>query len=355
VARWIQLGVWSPLLRLHCSRGQFLSREPWRYNDEARQVVNQSLRFRHRLVPYLYTMVVRASLQGYSLIEPMYYDHPQVDEAYKYRNQYKYGSELLVAPITKPRVKETTYAKTTAWLPPGRWVDVFIKNVYDGNRDMAFHRPLDKCPVFAKEGSIIPLDGAEVPGNGCLIPTSLEVYLVIGADGFFELAEDPGTGATINDIEFSRTPIKYAHATGTITIGPTTNPLVPMRKWSIRLLSYTATSEITATHDSQPLKPRAITTLTGTLIEVGTIPGFETIKVQLDKASPQLDKTDVKEAVFKVLDAGQIDTEAKNKMWEIMGDWGKVPVQVMVSRVAAVDVCDEVREAIMECLLADSR
>lgn len=352
----MQFGVWSPILRLHCNISPFLSREPWRFNDEARQVINQSLRFRHRLVPYVYSMNVRSALHGRSLVEPMYYDFPQVQQAYKYKNQYMFGSELLVAPITTPRKKETTYGKTTAWLPPGRFVDIFINNVYDGNRDISFHRPLDKCPVLAKEGAIVPLDGAEVPGNGCLIPTAIEILLVVGADGFFELVEDPGVGASVRDIVFSKTPIKYTQSTGTITIGPTTKPLVPMRKWSIRLVAYTPTVEVTGTRDGQPLRPRATPTSTGTLIDVGTIPGFETIKISLNTSEPpQLDQTDIKPSVFAVLDAGQVRNDAKDSIWVIMQDIDKVPIQNIISRVAGVEIEDEVREAVMECLLADSR
>ena len=315
------------------------------------------MRLRHRLVPYIYTMNVRSCIDGHSLIEPMYYDHPQVDQAYKYKNQYMFGTELLVAPITEPRSKASTYAKTTAWLPPGRYVDIFNNNVYDGDREVSFHRPLDKCPVLAKQGAIIPLDGAEIPGNGCLIPTSLEISLVVGADGSFELVEDAGIGAAAEDIEFSKTPIQYTHATGTLTIGPTSNPLVPMRKWSVRLLSFTAAegSKITATRDGQPMKARSESTENGTLVEVGTVPGFETIKLSLGTDRPALDKTAVKKAVFTVLDDGQIQTDAKNRIWKIVQAFGEVPVQVMISRLTEVGVAEEVREAVMECVLADSR
>ena len=333
----------------------FLSREPWRFNDRTREVMNKSMRFRHRIVPYLYTMNVRSSIQGNSLVEPIYYDHPEVPQAYTYRNQYLFGSELLVAPITSPCIKETTFGKVTAWLPPGRFVDIFTNMVYDGDREVVFHRPLDKCPVLAREGAIVPLDGAEVPGNGCLIPTSLEVLLVVGADGSFDLVEDAGDGASISDIDFSTTPIKYSHSTGTLTIGPTSRPLVPMRKWSVRLPAFTPLVEVTGTHEGQALKPRATLTPTGTLIEVGTIPGFEVIKLELGTAKPSLDKTDIKDAVFIVLDAGQIELDAKAEIWEIMKTLDEVPIQVIISRLAAVKVCEDIREAVMECLLADSR
>ena len=355
VSRWVQYGVWSPILRLHNTWSPFLTREPWRFNDEARQVMNSSLRLRHRLVPYLYTMSVRSALEGASLIEPMYYDHPEVEQAYQYLTQFRYGTQLIVAPITDPRAKETTFGKTTAWLPPGRYVDIFMNMVYDGDREVTFHRALDKTPVLAKEGAIVPLDAAESLANGCSIPTTIEILVIIGGDGSFELVEDPGDKAQVEDIEFSRTPITYTHATGTLTIGPTSSPLLPMRAWSVRFASYTPSGKITATHNGKSIRVTSESTPTGTLVDLGTIPTFESIKISLGVLEPQLDKTAAKDAVFAVLDAAQIETASKEQIWEIVQKLDEAPIQVILSRLAAVEVHEEVREAVQECLLADSR
>ena len=74
------------------------------------------LRLRHRLVPYLHTMNRRAHLDGEPLVQPMYYDHPDDLDAYRVRNQYRFGDRLLVAPITTPADRATGLGAVRAWL-----------------------------------------------------------------------------------------------------------------------------------------------------------------------------------------------------------------------------------------------
>jgi alpha-glucosidase (family GH31 glycosyl hydrolase) len=54
--RWVQLGAFSPILRLHSSSNPFLVKEPWMFPAESRAAMGEALRFRHRLVPYLHAM-----------------------------------------------------------------------------------------------------------------------------------------------------------------------------------------------------------------------------------------------------------------------------------------------------------
>ena len=81
-ARWVQLGVFSPILRLHSSSNPFLVKEPWLYPREARDAMGEALRFRHRLVPYLHTMNHRAAVEGVPLVRPMYHLAPDEPRAY---------------------------------------------------------------------------------------------------------------------------------------------------------------------------------------------------------------------------------------------------------------------------------
>ena len=58
--RWVQLGIYSPIMRLHSSSSEFNGKEPWRYKKEAEMVMDHMLRERHRMIPYLYTMNYRS-------------------------------------------------------------------------------------------------------------------------------------------------------------------------------------------------------------------------------------------------------------------------------------------------------
>jgi len=100
--RWVQLGVFSPINRLHSSNDDLYQKEPWCYGLEAEKIISQYLRLRHSLYPYLYTMNYRCHTEGIPLICPMYYAYPKRSEAYEVKNQYLFGSELMVAPITEP-------------------------------------------------------------------------------------------------------------------------------------------------------------------------------------------------------------------------------------------------------------
>lgn len=196
-ARWYQFGAFSPINRLHSSSSRFSGKEPWRYPSETREVMESALRLRHALLPYLYTMNYRASEQGRPLVEPMYWQSPEVMESYSVANEYRFGSELIVAPITEPRDSQSQMASTDVWLPQGGWFDFFTGRYYNATRStqgrrLQVSRELDAIPVFARAGGIVPLqqsvDGEEL--NYCGNPHALQILAFAGADGEFELVED---------------------------------------------------------------------------------------------------------------------------------------------------------------------
>ena len=192
--RWVQLGVFSPILRLHSSASLFNSKEPWRFGAAAQRVMTHFLRLRHRLLPYLHTMNHRAARHGEPLVRPMYWAYPAAPEAYDVPNQFTFGTELMVAPITTPHDRRTQLASVRTWLPPGRWTDILTGLVYDGDREIVMHRDLETIPVLAAAGAIIPLSAATSPGNDPGNPSALEILVVVGAHGAFDLIEDDGTG-----------------------------------------------------------------------------------------------------------------------------------------------------------------
>ncbi|KAH6692821.1 glycosyl hydrolases family 31-domain-containing protein [Leptodontidium sp. MPI-SDFR-AT-0119] len=85
--RWTQFGALSPILRLHSTKNRWITKEPWRIQDAPGRILQDLLRFRHRLIPYLQSMNVRAS-EGEPLVQLLYWQYPKKDEAYSYKNQY---------------------------------------------------------------------------------------------------------------------------------------------------------------------------------------------------------------------------------------------------------------------------
>ena len=186
--RWLQFGVFSPIMRLHSSSSEFNGKEPWRYKPEICSMMKEFLRLRHRLIPYLYTMNHRAYAEDIPLILPMYYDYPEEEAAYHVPNEYAFGSELIVAPVTTPRITGLNAAKTKVWLPDGIFYDVFTGRKYRGNRSVMMYRGINSIPVLARAGAVIPTacDIHDVENN----PEELCIHVYAGADGSFTLYED---------------------------------------------------------------------------------------------------------------------------------------------------------------------
>lgn len=188
--RWLQFGVFSPINRLHSTANEFMGKEPWKYRWDVEQLAYKYLKLRHRLIPYLYSMNYRTYSQGIGLIEPMYYCHPKEELAYKMPNEFTFGSELIVSPITNPLDKDTNLASTEIWLPNGRYTDIFKGRIYDGGKIYKMFRGIESLPVLAKEGAIIPLDLNEAT-NISANPTDMELLIYRGNNAF-TLYEDDG-------------------------------------------------------------------------------------------------------------------------------------------------------------------
>ena len=192
MARWTQLGVFSPINRLHSTDNPFNGKEPWNFDRITEHVMKKYLRLRHSMVPYLYTMNRRASHDDIPLILPMYYLEPEQPETYEIKNEYYFGSELLVSPITRPQDPTARAGSADTWLPEGLWADFFSGLVYRGGRMMELWRDLENMPVLMKAGAIIPLKDLSVYDNSTDIPSQMEVRIFPAADGKFTLWEDEG-------------------------------------------------------------------------------------------------------------------------------------------------------------------
>ena len=199
IARWVQLGVFSPINRLHSTCHPLLGKEPWNYNKETESVMKDFLRLRHELIPYLYTMNYRTYKEAKPLVAPIYYNHPRLEAAYekKYRNEFYFGTQMIVSPITHPQNNVTHSAYATTYIPEGEWIDFFNGRRYKGGKTLRLYRDLYTTPVLVKAGGIIPManDGVR---NSTANPENLKVRVFSGCDNTFEMYEDDGIS---NDYE----------------------------------------------------------------------------------------------------------------------------------------------------------
>ena len=214
--RWTQLGVFSPIMRLHSSNSEFIDREPWNYSYETHQSMRKFMRLRCEMIPYLYTMNYRASAKNRPLVMPLYYFYDNA-EAQEIKNEYMFGTELIVSPITHPGDSVTNMGNAKVYLPEGEWFDFFNKYRYSGNRTITAYRKYDEMPVFAKAGAIIPMSAAEV--NPDRNPDEIILNIFPGADNSFTLYEDDNLTESYIDGKFATTEIKLDWADKKITIG----------------------------------------------------------------------------------------------------------------------------------------
>lgn len=156
--RWMQFGAFSPVLRTHSTKNAGLNKEPWVFADKERDIIRDIIKQRYSLAPYIYTMARHAYDTGVSLCRPMYYDYPDTKEAYSNRNEYMFGDNFLVYPITKPM--NNGVSEQNVWLPAGcDWYELSSGTMLKGGQTMERRFLLDEYPVYVKAGSIIPQYG----------------------------------------------------------------------------------------------------------------------------------------------------------------------------------------------------
>ncbi|MDD3334272.1 MAG: glycoside hydrolase family 31 protein [Eubacteriales bacterium] len=351
--RWLEFGVFSPILRLHSTCNHFNGKEPWRYPSPIREIMGRFLRLRHQLIPYLYTMNHRCHCLGETLISPMYYQHPREGAAYEVPNQYHFGTELIVCPITQPMDRDAVLGSVEAWLPSGQYMDFFTGLWYEGNRRLFLHRPLEAVPVLAKVGAIVPMNG-DKPENGVALPKQLELLIFGGADGAFSLYEDDGETTAYLSGESCVTELVWKwreENTSRFFFRPAAKrKFMPQNRscilcfigvqeaQSCALISGGYTTTLPLTYDEARHKLTAVVDRCKEAFELVFDP-------PLDRAA-----NDVNSYCMKMLNAAQIEYERKDAVWALLTS-GRSAFSIL-SELPLVCPNPTLREAIAEALLA---
>ena len=244
--RWMQFGALSPVMRTHSAKSAGLKKEVWNFAPEHADILRSTIRQRYALAPYIYTMARKAYDEGISLCRPMYYEWPEASEAYAFRNQYLFGDDILVAPVTAPG--KEGYATVKVWLPEGKWYEWQTGTMLDGGRTVERTFALDEYPVYVRAGAILPMYGDTVKN---LNANDEEILLTLfpGGSGEFSLYEDNGDDKRYA-AEFARTHLKSVRNGNllTVTVGKRTGAYCGMpaeRKFSVKVLASAAPASVT--------------------------------------------------------------------------------------------------------------
>ena len=244
--RWMQFGALSPVLRTHSTKSGVLKKEVWNFAPEYADILRHIIRQRYMLAPYIYTMARNAYETGLSLCRPMYYDWPEAEEAYAFRNQYMFGEDILVAPITAPG--KDGYTTLKVWLPEGEWYEWQTGTLLTGGRIVERSFALDEYPVYVKAGVILPMYNDAVKN---LNANDEEIVLTVfpGSKGEFSMYEDNGDDKNYA-AEFAVTSLRSVREgnTRTVSVGKRTGAYKDMpatRKFSVKVLASTVPVAVT--------------------------------------------------------------------------------------------------------------
>lgn len=196
--RHIQYGVFSPINRLHCCEAVTCTKEPWAYGNGAGEIAKNWLRLRHSLIPYLYTASYRTHKDGIALVEPLY-NQWKTPEAYAYKNEYLFGEQLLVAPVTQA-AESDGFARVEMWIPEGKWTDIFTGAQYTADekgKKVTMLRKMESIPVLIKSGGVLPLSLDK--GNSIANPEKMEIRVYEG-NGSYTLYEDGSVQNTSGEL-----------------------------------------------------------------------------------------------------------------------------------------------------------
>lgn len=361
-ARWTQLGAFSPIMRLHSSCSEFNGKEPWRFKKEAELAMGDAIRQRHRMMPYLYTMNYRSYKENLPMILPMYYNHSEEQEAYEVKNQFWFGTGLVAAPVTTPRIKDLNVAKVKVWLPEGIWYDIFTGVMYRGDRMIDMYRTLESIPVLAKAGAILPftdeISGKEAVKN----PKSLHISVFAGADGSFELYEDDNETCAYESGVCVTTEMTYAETgteggKNTFIIMPAKGDLslIPeKRAYIVELTGYegSAVESMQVFVGENALQPVNVSydgQKQAVIVELPEISVQQMIQICVDASYVSV-QNEVEKRCFDFLNQAEIEFYLKDALYQLITK--EKDRTVLLSKLAAMEINEDLYKALAELLSA---
>ena len=274
--RYLELSVFSPILRFHSARGPYYKKEPWLWNPKTQSIAADYLRLRHRLIPYLYTEAYNYTKSGIPIIQPFYYNYMWTYDDDLYKNQYYFGSQLLICPILTKKDPVMNRTVHRFFIPEGTWYDFTTGNKFPGNKKyVAFYKEED-YPVFAHAGSIIPLSNRS-DYNNTGIPTDLEIHIFPGVSNTYNLYDDDGITSLYKEGYFLKTSIDYNYLKNNYTvifrsIEGKSGIVPPKRNYKVVFRNTKQAENVTAFFNTNPCDVKSYVDENDFIVEVKNVP-----------------------------------------------------------------------------------
>ena len=323
--RFCQLGVYSPIFRLSSESSHYYKREPWMWDIKTFSVVKEYLKLRHQLIPYLYTEGFKYSKTGLPLIQPVYYRYPEIYDEPLYKNEYYFGSELFIAPITTKKDLLMNRTVHRIFLPNGIWYDFKTGKKYvGGKRYVTFFKDED-YPVFAKRGSIIPLAILDDDINYTGLPNKMDIHIFPGASNIYKLYEDDGISSMYEYGKYAISDIDYNYQANNFTciirLTDGKDDILPeKRDYKIRFRNTRKPSDIIVYIGENKIDSfKSYSEVNDFIIEIDNVPTNSQLSINCRGTDIEIDaERIINDDIDSIVSDLQISTDLKEVLAEIL-------------------------------------
>jgi alpha-D-xyloside xylohydrolase len=202
--RWFEYATFLPIMRTHGTREH---NEVWSYGKQAEPILEQYLKLRYQLMPYVYSLGWFTHKTGAPFMRALFMDFPDDPKVAEIGDEYMFGPAFLVAPVTDQG--QTT---KPVYLPAGAdWYNYWTHERLHGGQTVMVNAPIDKLPLFVRAGSIIPL-GSAVDSTADK-QTIAKVQVWPGANAEFDLYQDDGRTYAYEKGNFQLTHLEWDEST----------------------------------------------------------------------------------------------------------------------------------------------
>ena len=149
--RWLQYGVFQPVFRPHAQ--EIVPSEPVYREPKTKALAKKAIELRYKMLAYNYTLAFDNNQKGTPLMRPLLFEEPLNEKVFGISDEYFWGNNFLVAPITEAGQQEKD-----VYFPTGSsWFDFYSDKKYNGSTTEKINLAEDHIPVFVRAGSFIPL------------------------------------------------------------------------------------------------------------------------------------------------------------------------------------------------------
>jgi len=214
--RYVQLGCFSPIFRIHVDKGRYYKREPWRWDVQTFEIVKEYMQLRNKLVPYIYSEAFKYHKNGIPIVQPLYYSNMEIYDDPIFKNEYFFGKEFLISPITTKKDPVMNRVVHKFYLPKGTWFDFKTGKKFPGERSYVSFFKEEDYPVFVRSGAVIPM--TRTVSNNVAIPSFLDINIFQGRSNLYELYEDDGISNLYKQGYYLKTGIDYNYQQNNYTV-----------------------------------------------------------------------------------------------------------------------------------------